>query len=199
MHRDRSTMGLAILLGAALVLAPSCGGGGGGGGGTTPPGRTATFTPADPTPDANSVTLQAGARSGATFVVRVVVTDVNDFFGTGFRVEFDPASVQFTGFDATASFLRSGGVTDDNLFFEVVSPEAGVLLVSATRLQNDTGTLPGVDVVGSRDLLTLSFTARANTAGNTFSIVEPREVCDPGVPVCTPIPVTWAGGTLTAR
>lgn len=199
MHRATSSKLLVVLLaGWMSTVAVSCGGGGGGGGGVIVPGRTATFTSADSTPAPNSVSLQSAAASGDTVTIRVTVTDVTDFFGTGFRVTYNPTTVVFVSMSSTGSFLRDGGIGAANLNFTADASSPGILLISATRLQNATGTIDGVDVAASRELVTLTFRATANTGGNPFALPEPREVCDSDQPVCTEIPVAWVGGTLTA-
>ena len=100
----------ARLLGAIAlaVAATACGGGGGGSsdGGTTGGPQTGSFVAADSTPPADSVSLQAGTHSGLAVNVNVVVTSVDDFFGTGFRVVYDPTVAQYQSFDAAGSFLR---------------------------------------------------------------------------------------------
>ena len=196
MSRSMSTRLLLAVLLAASAFA--CGGGGDSGGGTVPT-RVATFAPADPTPPSNSVSLQSGSQSADTVTIRVSATDVNDFFGAGFRVTFDPASLVFLGMSSAGSFLRDGGVPNANLLFTTDAISVpGAVLVSATRLQNQTGTLTGVNVNGTRELVSLTFLATADTAGNTLSLPAPREVCDSDTPICNPIGVGWFGGTVTA-
>jgi len=182
------------VLGCALSL--SCGGGDE----TTLTGLAATFMPVSATPPAGSVTLQAGPVSGEAFHVRVAATDVNDFFGAAFRVSYQNTIVSFTGMDSSGSFLRETGVTTD---FRVDSTtELGTLIILATRLQQNPP-IPGVNVVGTRDLLTLSFFVRSSTAGSRidFATVPAPVVCDSGQPVCTPITVTepWPGGIVVAN
>src|SRR5262245_529576 len=104
------TMGIAVRRMGAIVLAviaTACGGGGGGSsdGGVTGP-QTGAFLAADSTPPADSVSLQAGTHSGLVVNVLVRVTDVDDFFGTGFRVIYDATVAQYQAFDSTGSFLR---------------------------------------------------------------------------------------------
>src|SRR5262245_57430734 len=148
------TMGSAARLVGAIVLAAAataCGGGGGGSGdgGVTGP-QTGSFVAADSTPPADSVSLQAGTHSGLVVNVLVRVTDVDDFFGTGFRVFYDGTVAQYQTFDASASFLRDApfDTAGAPLQFQVDSSTPGVLNISATRLQNAQGNATGVNVAG---------------------------------------------------
>ena len=193
---------LVAALGCALSF--SCGGGDN----NTLTGLAATFAPTSPTPAAKSVTLQPGTVSGDTFQVRVAVTDVHDFFGAAFSVTYkntipDPANsslsvlmVTFTGMSSSGSFLRETGVATDFRVDSTTTP--WMLVIVATRLQQDPP-ISGVNVLGTRDLLTLTFRVRRATTGSPIDLVAPREVCDSGQPVCTPIGVTWSGGTVVAN
>ena len=193
---------LAALLGCALSL--SCGGGDK----MTSTGLAATFTPASVPPPAGSVTLQAGQVSGDTFQVRVAATDIYDFFGAAFSVTYqntiaDPATsslsvlmVTFTGMNSAGSFLRETGVATDFRVDSTTTP--GMLVIVATRLQQSPP-ISGVNVVGTRDLLTLTFRVRRATTGSSIAFAAPQEVCDSRGPVCTPIGVTWSGGTVVAN
>lgn len=187
---------------AAMVLATlvltACGGGGGGNGGggnggMMPGGGEIDFQA--PAPPATSVSLQEGAVAGTEFEILVQVRDVNDFFGAAFRVTYDPDSVDFVTATSASSFLPATGVTTQ-ITAETLSP--GTLAVVATRVQNQAGTVPGVDVVGTRTLIRLVFEATDTTGGNPFQIAQPREVCssDADAGGCDPITVTWQGGTL---
>lgn len=193
-----SMIGVALLA-AGLTL--SCGGGGGGGGndggGTTPPGLTATFTASNASPGTNTLRMNSGAASGDTFEVLIEVTDVTDFFGAGFRVNYDPASATFLGFSSSGSFLLGQGAATD---FDAVEQSAGDVAVNAT-LQ---ALVQGLTATGNQLLITLNFRATAATGGNAFSFGAPRtmETCPapPGICSSTHNPVvTWSGGTLTAN
>jgi len=125
------------------------------------------------------------------------VTTITNFFGTGFRLTFNPASASFSGFSAAGSLLGAGAGTDFQA--ELVAP--GEVAVAAT-LQ---GQVEGVDVAGTQLLVTLNFTATAVTSGNpfTFGIASERVVttCPTPPAACTNVPdasLTWSGGTLTA-
>ena len=185
---------LAVLMVAGSVFAASCGGGSGGG--TVPAGRTANFTPAQSPAPANSASMQKGTVSGDMFQIEIRVTDVNDFFGTAFHVLFGSSTARFVSMSSSGSFLSGAGITTD---IRTAVVQAGDLEVVATRVQDQAGSVQGVDVSGSQLLLTLTFQATANTGGNTFSF-ESQEACTPTAPPCTPpISLTWHGGTLTAN
>jgi hypothetical protein len=187
---------LSLRLAFALALAVAWGCGGGGGGGVTPPPSTATFTPYASSPANLSVTMQAGEASGETFEVRIAVTGVNDFFGAGFHVLYDPADVEYVSAEDGTSFLWDGGATCDFLYQD----SGGDVAVAATRRQNQAGTIPGVNVTGTRDLVVLTFRALRSVTGSVLEFGTPREVRDSAQPAPgNAIAVTWAGGTLTAR
>ena len=199
--------GLAPLAAVLLLLtATACGGGGGnvpGGGGGG--GLAAVFTAGNPSPGANSITMAPGAANNATFEVIINMTDVMDFFGTGFRVTFDPAEAQFQSFDDSGSWLQTltlgMGVTVN--VNAVVDPnDAGTVFVNAT-LQ---GQSAGFDLTGTQELLSLTFVALTATAGNNFSfdVAGTRVVttCADAINPCTDLAdgsLTWSGGTLTAN
>ena len=190
---------LTLLLVLALgALAPACGGGGGdgGGGGNMNP-LSATFTPGNTNPAANTISM-AGSAAGQNFSVVVQVTGVNDFFGTGFRVTFDPATAQFVGFSSAGSFLTGVG-TD---FRAAVNPtNSGEVIVAATI--QDASMPAGIDVGATATLITLNFQATNTTSNNPFAFGASRNVtvcptqggaCNAGIAPT----LMWSGGTMTA-
>jgi len=194
------TMGSAMRLLSAIALAAvatACGGGGGGSsdGGTTGGPQTGAFVAAAPTPPAGSVSLQQGAHTGLAVNVDVKVTGVNDFFGTGFRIIYDPTVAQYQSFDSSASFLRDPPFdTSGQLDFRVDASTAGILSISATRLQDATGTQPGVDVAGTRTLLTLHFVMLKATNGSPVTLPgSQREARDSQDNV---LALTWQAGSF---
>lgn len=146
-----------------------------------------------PAPGNSSFSMQPGTVAGDEFEVVLSVTGVTDLFGAAFRVNYDALSASFVSYDTASSLLLGGGVQTN---FEVTTPSAGQLAVVATRLQDGTGTVAGVDVPGTQELLSLTFRATQFTAANVFTFGPPREVCDSDQPVCTPINVSWDGGTM---
>ena len=176
------------------MLMPACGGGGSGGGVTNP--LTASFAPDNPNPGADTISM-AGTNAGANIFVLVQVTDISDFFGAGFRVTYNPASVNFTGFDATGSLLENhGGQT----YFDVEEPNQGTVIVAATI--QDAGQPAGMDVVGTQMLITLNFQATTTTAGNSIAFAGPQDVqiCAVQGQACNDVSgnLTWDGGTIRA-
>ena len=195
----RTGIGSRMLVATALFvagLALSCGGSDDGG---MAGGVIATFTPADPSPSALEMTMQPGTVSGTTFNVRITATDVPDFFGAAFTVSV-PTGVTFLSMDSSQSFLRDGSFPAGSLIFLANSPTSDKVIVSATRL--DATANSGVNVVGTRDLLRLTF--RVNTvlvaAPIDFVATDALEVRNSVQPPPEGglIPVTWSGGTVAA-
>jgi hypothetical protein len=160
-------------------------------------GQASVFVPFAPSPPSNSVTLQSGGTAGDFVYLRVYVKDVGDFFGAAFHVTFDPSSAAFLGYDSSSSFLRASGVST---LFNAVEFGPGEVAVAATRLQNASGTVPGVDVGSDgANLLLLSFRNTQRTAGNVFDLGTPRSVEACTSSGCAPVAVTWNGGRLVAN
>jgi len=200
MNRLRTNPWLATLFLAALVFTLPLACGGGGGGSPTPPGLNVTWTPANASPGANTVSMGPGTVSGANFSVPIRVTGINDFFGAAFRVNYDSTSATFQGFSASGSFIEEAGVT---ILISAVDGSAGEVLVNATRQQGAGNTyVPGVDPVGDDLLITLNFLATQATGaanGLTFSNTE-VQTCNDGNRTCSPLAgVNFSGGSMTAR
>lgn len=203
-ERKGGRMGRWALATIAILALGTTACGGGGDDDPAPSGPVASFTPGTAT--AGSIAQLAGSSSGTSFTIRISATDIPDFFGAAFRIQIDPDFVAYQGFTSTGSFLRDGGVT--NLDFRVdATTVPGQVIVNATRVQNASGTIPGVNVVGTRELISLTFRVRtffnatsdANANGipdGSLEFVDPREVCDSDQPVCTPIFVTWSAGSV---
>jgi hypothetical protein len=192
--------GTAVILAMLALIGVGCGGGDDGGGGVITTQLTATFAATDSSPDPQSITMQPAGGSAAVFNVAIRVTDVNDFFGAAFHVTFDTTKVRFDLLDSSTSFLRDGGIDPADLNFTYLT-QSGNIAITATRMQNASGTVTGVDVPPTgRDLLILHFHAIATTtASSPISFADPREVCDSSQPVCTPITVTWSGGSVVVH
>jgi hypothetical protein len=190
------------LLAALSTLPLACGGGGGN---ILPPeGLTVTFQLDAPNPGNNTISMGTALDSGAGFQIPVIVTGIDNFFGAAFRVEFDPATAEFVSFDATDSFIDTGGGVV--VLINAIEGTPGQVLVNATRQQGAGGVyVPGVTPVAPDNVLIwLNFRATAETGANpnvfSFSNTEANS-CDDGTetcPIIDPAP-TWAGGTLTAR
>lgn len=165
----------------------------------------ARFAPDEPAPGPGTVSMQAGPTSNDVFEVKIMVTGVNDFFGAAFRVTYPSASVRFLSADTGDSFLCEAPVDCSDPaqaeFIVDAASHPGQVVVSATRLQNEAGTVPGVDVSGSQELLSLTFQATREIAspGQPMGFADPLEVRDSAQPPPgNEISVTWAGGTITA-
>lgn len=201
MMRYEKTPWHASLLLVLLVFALPLACGGGGGNRVDPPGLSVSWSPANPNPGANTISLGATSPVGANFSVPVNATDINDFFGAAFRVDFDPATAAFSGFSPAGSIIDTGGGV--TVLINAVGGAPGEVLVNATRQQGAGGVyVPGVDVTGSQLLLTLNFRATQETAGaNSFSFSSHEvQTCNDATETCAPLAgVTWSGGSMTAR
>lgn len=179
-----------------LVTAAACGGGNSNSGIPTP-SLSATFTPATVNPAGEAVFMDAGSRSGATFTIRVMAANINDLFGVGFRVIYDPAVVQFVSSSSASSALTGGGIQTD---FSTAVAMPGTLFVTATRIQANPF-VPGVDFGAPGELISLTFQATQATAGSNFTFsAQQVEICDEVAETCAPSPTPlWSGGTLTVN
>lgn len=196
------TRSAATALGIAAYVALSAvalGCGGSNNSSTTTTTVVAVFTPDTTTPLDGSITMLSGTTSGASVNVRVTVTQVASFFGTAFRIAYDPAALLFNGMDDSSSFLRAG-VTESDVLFDVNSANtAGELVITATNV------FPAVavPVTATSDLVILNFVARQpiapNTAQGRLEFADPKEACDGSVFPCGPVAVTWSGGNLSAQ
>lgn len=184
---------------AACVTLPACGDSSG----TTTSGPVARFNADTPNPGANTVALAGGGSSGAAVSINITVTGVTGFFGTAFRVNYDPNALLFTGWDYSSSFLLQGVDAGDVFFHEDHLVNAGEIVVTATRL--DPSATTTVDVTTTATLATLHFTARKPLGvGSTDGRVDfgdPKQVCNGTVaaPGCGAITVTWSGGGVSAQ
>ncbi len=222
MKRPSSTLCLFVLLGGICLAA--CGGGGGNVPGPGS-GVTAAFTSSNPTPGLDSISMQPGEAVDDTFEIEVHVTDLVDFFGAAFRIEFDSTTAEFLSFDDSTSLLYehpdlitppTPPMTAPGVDIRAVVDPAnpGSVLVVAT-LQQTFGytqgfTFTAPDPDGDQVLLVLVFRATDPTGGNafTFGTAMTREVitCEPPpmigpTPACITVPdgnLTWNGGTMTA-
>jgi hypothetical protein len=166
---------------------------------TTTTGIVASFAADAPSPAANSVTLQPGGATGALFNVRVSAREIDDLFGAAFWISFDTTNVAYRTCDDSTSLLRDGG---EQLLVDVNSTSSpGNVKVGISRIQNADGTVKGVNVTDSRDLIVLTFVARAAVTATPIAFVDGHELAtNSGAPPGNVVAgVTWAGGTLTAK
>ena len=180
------------------VLMPACGGGGSSGPGNVTKPLTASFAPNNPNPVADTINL-AGSAAGANVAVAVQVTEIDDFFGAGFRVTYDPASVNFVGFDPASLLDDHAGGTDIDAR-ELDPANRGTVVVTATI--QDAGQPAGIDVVGTRTLITLNFQATTTTAANPIDFASPWDVqiCAVQGQACNEVgnQLDWDGGQIRA-
>jgi hypothetical protein len=177
------------------TLASACGGGGSGGGGGTSQ-LVANFAPDQTGPGSNLMIMGDGPSSGANFTVLVRVSGINDFFGAGFRVQFDDTVAEFVSASGADSFLDDDGA---QVFFDTTVLSAGELAVSATI--QDPSMPAGVDVAPTETLTLIALNFRAtNTTGPStfdFSNVE-VEICPTANAACSNTVPNLDGGSLTA-
>jgi hypothetical protein len=142
-------------------------------------------------PGSNAMSMQAGAVSGTDFDVVVQVNDIDDFFGAGFHVTFNPTLLSFLDFDDTGSILQ--GSTE----FLAEGIGSGEIAVTATLVGSGAG-IPNA----SGALITLSFRALQENAGTPLAFDPPAfrivKVCPTAGQVCNEIQgsLTWCGGTV---
>jgi len=162
---------LRLTVFAAFAASVACGGGGGGGGGTST--LTATFVAAKASPVAGDVTLQPVSASGATFVVDVAFTGIDDVFAATLTLNYDPDVLRYVSYSTTTTFFTPGSVSG-NRVLQAGETQAGTVRIAASRFAGDAGT----NVVGTQSLMRLTFTARTRTTGTTLAFSGNLEVCN---------------------
>jgi len=205
-HRTMSRCAATVLVTVAYVaLTAASVGCGGGNDSTTSVGPVAKFTPDTPL---GTIALLAGSSSGASIDVRVTVTNINDFFGAAFRIQYDTTALFFNGMTDSGSFLRVGltEANATNVSFDAREEHLGEISLHATRLDPNVGT---VDVGPASDLVVLNFTAlKEIVAGTPNGFVKfgdqsrQVQVCDLAVVplVCSEAVVSlWSGGHVSAQ
>jgi hypothetical protein len=195
---------ISRLAGVALAAASLAGFGcGGGSSSTTSSAPLAAFTPDTASPGAATIALEPGTVSGTVVTVRVTVTGVPNFFGAAFRITYDPTALQYSGMTNSTSLLRSGGVTDADVFFLDSPSVPGQVVITATRL--DPTVAPPVPVTTTSDLVVVTFVARKAIAAaaveGRLDFTDPKQVCDgtSAPPGCGAVAVTWSGGGVSAQ
>jgi hypothetical protein len=186
------------------LTAISCGGGGDGGTIYIPPqpGMTTAFTPdAPPSATESSISMQPGGTSGDLLVVLVRVTNITDFYGAAFTINYDSTTVDFRDADNTPAYLSGGSFLGANSVFATDVPTPGTVEVAASRQ----GAVAGVNIGSApQTLVTLRFRAKKVTTGSQLSFGSQHQVCTsvlvaPGQCVSFPVPApNWTGGKVTA-
>jgi len=139
MRRTHALLAIAIVL--ALVGSTSCSGGGDtaastGGGNTIYSGA---FTPANPTPGANSVALSGSSNQNiVTLAVNVAGTD--DVSGAAFDVTFDTSKAEFAGW-SPGQLLEQGG---HQVTYQLNSQQPGRVIVGISRTTLGSGADAGI-------------------------------------------------------
>ena len=181
---------LTVLLAATTAM--SCGGGGDAAP-VTPgplPSFIASFTPDQPAPGNNSVSLSQQPGGGGSLVtVNVDLTGVNDVFGASFRIAYDPALVDFENW-FPGSLIEGTGST---ALYQVSAITPGLVEVGI----GCAGCASGVNVGSTRTIIQIVFRA-INSGNSTLSFVA-ADLLNSQSP---PMPIgglTWDGGTLTAQ
>ena len=176
-----------MMIVAGVML--GCGGGGDDGGTGTMP-ACIEFTAASPAAPNAVSTRESSGSTCEVARLELAVTDVDDLFGASFTVTFDPALVSYDGWSTTGSLLDSDGA-DLELLEDVA---VGAVKIGVSRFGVDTG----IDVVGTRLLLTLRFRKAADSGTTPLAYSngkligsEPQAPVKPGV--------AWIGGTLILR
>ena len=187
--RSFACRGVASLIVAALFgVVFGCGGSSDDGGMT--PSTCVTFVSAGA---ATTFTVVPGAAACTSVEVRVLLNDVQNVYGGGFEVTFDPAIVRYNGVDVTDSRLGTDGTT---LF--VLEPDPadwpglGTVTVGVTR----SVVLNGVDFTPSDEFCALNFSKVANS-GSTGLTLSELKLQDPNGNNF--VNVTASGGSFTIR
>jgi hypothetical protein len=172
-----------------IVLAPACGGGGGGssGGVIDPPDPLlADFSPANSNPGPNTVSMSRRSATGNPVTINVNVTDTDNIFGASFDVVYPDSLAEYTGY-AAGDLLEEGGHSP---FYNVTETSPGRIVVVASR----TGSVPAVDVTGTRVLIRLAF--RLTREGSGLVVFENANLSDDQLPPQNLTGIDWDGGTL---
>ncbi len=148
---------------------------------TPPPPTTITFTSSGG-PGVDSIALTQQGATLEQVALALFVNNVNDLYGAGVDLTFDPAVVTFDSFEA-GDFLDGDGVTVNT---QVSEPQSGTLVIGVTRV----GAVPGV--TGNGTLIVLRFNAVA--PGSTTVATDNGGAFDSaGAALAT----TFSGGTVT--
>ena len=179
-----------LLLFPIILLVVACGGGSDGGGMTTPTvcidftGGTAATS--------GSVVAQQGSGSTCDVVaVDLIVTGVNDLFGMGVTLSYDPAVASYEGLTTVGSVLAQGGVQVQALELE----SSGQVLIGATRTGATTN---GVNVAGSQLLLRVLF-RKVGSGGMTTISYSDNQLLDAQQPPMSIPGISWSAGQLVVQ
>lgn len=182
-----------LVLSLCIAATLACGGGSDAGairgGSGESSNLVATFTADQPSPGAATVSMADGGTSGPVFSIRVNITDVDDVFTADFGVTYDPALVEFVNW-APGFVLEDGGNSPSYL---LGATQPGLITVGASRTGGASG---GVDVVGTRTLIILTFQAKA--AGTSQIKFQGGSLLDAQAPPQGIPGLDWHGGVVDA-
>ena len=184
MSRIHWTVVIAIM---TLALTLACGGGGG----NVPTdeiirtGELADFTPANPNPGVNSVSVQGSVTTNIA-ILSVMVTGTAGVYGVSFDLIFDPDIAEFAGY-APGNLLEAGG---QQVVYQVNARQAGRVIVGVART---TGT--GIDAGVSTALIQLRL--RVKEPGVSQVSFEKAELLNSNNPPTEIVGIEFTGGTLT--
>lgn len=184
MSRNRWTAVIAIM---TLALTLACGGGGANvpTDEITKTGDIAHFTPADPNPGANSVSLQASIATNIA-TLSVMVTGTAGVYGASFDLIFDPDIVEFAGY-APGNLLEADG---QRVVYQINADQAGRVIVGVART-----TGAGIDAGVSTMLIRLHL--RVRQLGVSQISFERAELLNSNNPPTEIVGIGFTGGTLT--
>jgi hypothetical protein len=177
---------LVVLALFAVVF--GCGGSDSSNGGMTPTTCVTFVTAGEPT----TFTAVSGSAACSAVEVEVRLNDVQDVYGGGFDITFDPATVGYDGLDASNSHLAEGGNAVTFLDGGPIPPGTGTVTIGFTR----TGPVDGVDFDASQVLCTLTFKkiAGSGSSGLTLSQLTLKDSNGGDF-----VNVTASGGTFTVQ
>jgi len=185
MKRSGFVLGFFVL----ATMAAACGGGSDVI--NSPSVLTGGFTPEVLNPGAKTTAMGVGITSGALVTVAVNITNTNGVYGAAFDVTFDPAMASWVS-SSPGSVLETGGHTPT---YQVDDSQPGKVVVGASR----NGSVSAVDVVGTRNLINLTFRVTQPGSSQLTFAVGSAQLFGPQAPP-QPIPgVSFFGGALQAN
>ena len=148
-----------------------------------PPGISAGFNATTANPGMNSAAMGAGATQGNSVAVELNLRDVSGVRSAAFDVIYDPAVIEFVGWNAGDALEQSGQTP----VYVAAANTAGVVTVGV-----DLTGANSVDIVGTRTLIGLVFRVR-QTGTHTLQF-QANSLRDVNMQV---IGASWHAGTLT--
>lgn len=171
----------------AVAASVSCGGGGDSSTGGSTTIYAGGFTPAEPNPGANSVSM-FGSASSNIVTLAVNVAGTNDLSGASFDVTFDPAMAEFVNWSA-GQLLEQGG---HQVVYQLNSQQAGRVIVGISRTTVGTGANAGIPTA------IILLRMRVTRAGSSTIAFENADLLNSGNPPAAKQGISFSGGTLTA-